>query len=292
MPSFRVTVAHEFFHAIQYAYDTAEDPWLMEATATWMEERVADDVNDNRQYLPHGQLGDPEVPLDQSPAGVAPYGNWVFFEALSTRYGEDAVLGVWRRADSRKGAPDRFSTQAVDGYLTHHSSSLRAFYAAFAAGNLAPRSVYPEARAGRYPSAPVAGTLTLKADKPRYSRSLLLDHLTSTTLALRPGSTLKGAYRLRLRLDLPAPARGAGAVVVVERADGTRVRRPLELDAGGSAMVRANFRPGTVTRVLVTLTNASLRFSCWQDSSFSCQGVSRDDKISAYQVTAALLPPR
>jgi hypothetical protein len=49
--SMRVTAAHEFFHAIQYAYQLTEDRWLYESTATWMEERFADDVNDNRQYL-------------------------------------------------------------------------------------------------------------------------------------------------------------------------------------------------------------------------------------------------
>ena len=54
--SLKVTAAHEFFHAVQFAYDYLEDPWLMEATATWIEERYADGVNDNRQYLPAGQL--------------------------------------------------------------------------------------------------------------------------------------------------------------------------------------------------------------------------------------------
>jgi hypothetical protein len=34
--SLKVTAAHEFFHAIQFAYDYLEDPWMMEATATWM----------------------------------------------------------------------------------------------------------------------------------------------------------------------------------------------------------------------------------------------------------------
>ena len=52
--SARVTAAHEFFHAIQFGYDYGEDVWLLEATATWMEERIFDDVNDNRQYLPAG----------------------------------------------------------------------------------------------------------------------------------------------------------------------------------------------------------------------------------------------
>ena len=61
--SLRVTAAHEFFHAIQFGYDYAEDGWLMEATATWVEERVADDVNDNRQYLAYGQV---------APAAAAP----------------------------------------------------------------------------------------------------------------------------------------------------------------------------------------------------------------------------
>ncbi|MBD0317910.1 MAG: hypothetical protein ICV71_05245, partial [Thermoleophilia bacterium] len=46
-----VTAAHEFFHAVQYAYDWLEDLWFMEGTATWIEDEVFDDVNDNRQYL-------------------------------------------------------------------------------------------------------------------------------------------------------------------------------------------------------------------------------------------------
>src|SRR5690242_18933071 len=33
-----VTAAHEFFHAIQFAYDAAEDAWMMEGTAAWMED--------------------------------------------------------------------------------------------------------------------------------------------------------------------------------------------------------------------------------------------------------------
>ena len=86
--SLRVTAAHEFFHAVQFAYDYAEDGWMMEATATWVEERVADDVNDNRQYLRYGQLSRPDRPLDlYDRQGFSQYGNWVFFEYLSQRYG-------------------------------------------------------------------------------------------------------------------------------------------------------------------------------------------------------------
>ncbi|NQV38004.1 MAG: hypothetical protein HQ509_08385, partial [Candidatus Marinimicrobia bacterium] len=47
----RVTVAHEFFHSIQFGYDAWEEDWLMEATSVWMEESVYDDINDCYQYM-------------------------------------------------------------------------------------------------------------------------------------------------------------------------------------------------------------------------------------------------
>ena len=71
-PSMRVTVAHELFHAVQFGIDAREDGWFLEATATWMEEQVTDDVDDNRQYLRHGQLGDPGTRSTPSTAGSAP----------------------------------------------------------------------------------------------------------------------------------------------------------------------------------------------------------------------------
>ncbi len=57
--SLHVTAVHEFFHAVQFNVDVREDRWWMEATATWMEEVLADSVNDNRQFLSAGQLGRP-----------------------------------------------------------------------------------------------------------------------------------------------------------------------------------------------------------------------------------------
>jgi len=59
----RVTAAHEFFHAVQFAYDVSEyqgyddiDPyndklWWFEASSTWIEDVVYDDINDYRGYL-------------------------------------------------------------------------------------------------------------------------------------------------------------------------------------------------------------------------------------------------
>ncbi len=49
----KVTCAHEYFHAIQLAYDNDIDNnlWYMEITATAMEELVFPEVNDNHNYL-------------------------------------------------------------------------------------------------------------------------------------------------------------------------------------------------------------------------------------------------
>lgn len=56
----RVTAAHEFFHAIQFAYTVygAEavggdvKPYWYEASAVWMEDQVYNEINDYLQYLP------------------------------------------------------------------------------------------------------------------------------------------------------------------------------------------------------------------------------------------------
>jgi hypothetical protein len=55
----RVTAAHEFNHAIQFAYNAfgaevaaGTGPYWYEATAVWMEDQVYDEINDYIQYLP------------------------------------------------------------------------------------------------------------------------------------------------------------------------------------------------------------------------------------------------
>ena len=64
LANLKVTLAHEFFHAVQFAYDIKDDPWIYESTAVWMEERFADKVDDNRQYLDIGQVRLSHIPLD------------------------------------------------------------------------------------------------------------------------------------------------------------------------------------------------------------------------------------
>ena len=105
----KVTLAHEFFHAIQFAYDYFDNRAMMEGTATWMEDQVFTGVNDNRQYFGTSPLGpNPWQSLDRfftsGPFALWPYGTWIWYRFLSENLGPGAtdspaiVRQIWVRA--------------------------------------------------------------------------------------------------------------------------------------------------------------------------------------------------
>ncbi len=47
----KVTIAHEYHHAVQFGYDANEPSWFMELDATYAEDIVFDATNDNYNYL-------------------------------------------------------------------------------------------------------------------------------------------------------------------------------------------------------------------------------------------------
>ena len=164
MQSAEVTAAHEFFHAIQFGYDYGEDAWLLEATATWMEERVFDDVNDNRQYLSAGQVANSFTPLDFfDSTGSEQYGNWPFFEFLSQNYGNGVVQQIWNKAAAFTGAPDMYSTKAISAVLKP-KGGFKKVYSRFASANLIPSKFYPEGQA--WPATTRVADYTLTQSSP------------------------------------------------------------------------------------------------------------------------------
>ncbi len=155
----RATAAHEFFHAVQYAYDSSEDPWLTEGTAVWMEDEVADDVDANRRWLRSSALEHPWVPVDSS-RGMNEYGAWIFWRFLTESaggHGDDSTLirRVWELAADGPGDPNLFSAQALQQVLGSYHRSLAGALATFGAWNLAPAAFYQEGAA--YPHAPISG---------------------------------------------------------------------------------------------------------------------------------------
>ncbi|WP_299051370.1 MXAN_6640 family putative metalloprotease [uncultured Nocardioides sp.] len=256
----RVTAAHEFLHAVQYAYDAGEDTWLLESTATWVEERFADDVDDNRQFLADGQVGRPRVPLDRH---TGAYGNWAFVEHLTTRFGVDLVRETLEAAAAPlDGSPGGglSSVPALTTALAGRGGDLREAYARFAADNLAPgRSpYYPEGAAWGL-RAPVARQETLRPSHRAVRFEAEPAHLSSTSLGLHSRG-LPAGTRLRLAVDGPPGAAQPAVVVTTRRADGTLGRRYVPLTGpAGTATVRTDVTSSRVLGVTVTLVSASPR---------------------------------
>jgi len=263
----------------------------MEATAVWMEERFADGANDNRQYLPHGQLGDPSTPLDRFGfSGMWQYGNWLFFEHLSHHYGTRIVRQIWGQAATFRGAPNRWSLDAIRAVLGWNSLRLPQVYAAFAGGNTVPAASYPEGN--RYQPAPLSSTTTLSTSAQTTGvQTVRLGHLTSRSVALLPGDDLTDpGWQVSIGFDLPDAARGSAAYVIVQRPDGTLQRLAVVLNAHGDATVTRAFAVDQVSRVIVTLANGSSRMNCWQGRQWSCRGIPLDDGLD-FSWSATLVPP-
>ena len=285
----RVTAAHEFFHAVQFGYDWREDRWLMEGSATWMEEQYADAVDDNRQYLPHGQLGTPEQPLDSyDPYGFSQYGNWVFYEYLSHRFGPGIVRRIWRQAGHFEGGGARYSTRAVERALPE-STSFRGLYLQFTMANMAPGAVYPEGESWGRPGVVTRRTYGRHDSTSRGHR---IDHLSAMPSLARPAAGLdRRVWQMRVTVDGPARETGPVAGVVRVSPSGGVTRTRLRLDAEGRGTVTVPFNRRQTRSLYVVVGNASTRFLCRQDTTYSCQGTSRDDG-RRYQLDLEVLRSR
>ena len=270
----RVTAAHEFFHAIQYGYDADEDPWLMETSSTWMEEQFDDSSNDNRQYLSWSQLQKPGTPLDTySSTGFEQYGNWVFLEYLSERFGRGVVRRIWKQAAVFGG--HRYSAAAVRAALRRYGG-MTSVFGSYANGNTAPGDTYAEGAA--YPVAGITSSVTLTAGSPRKpSTSYDVHHLSSVNLRAIPGGGLTGdGWRLWLTVDGPRRATAPAVVVRVVHTGSPATQTLVPLSREGHGLVSVPFGSQAVRRVTITLANASTRFACHTGGSFSCGGTSKD----------------
>lgn len=98
LPALRVTIAHEFHHAIQigsYAYWVG-DEFYYEITSTWMEDVVYTNVNDYYNYLSlaQGQFRNPELPFTTVNGGVE-YSRALWGHFIAKRFGRDAMRRSW-----------------------------------------------------------------------------------------------------------------------------------------------------------------------------------------------------
>ena len=276
----QVTAAHEFFHAVQFAYDWQEDDWLMEGTAAWMEDEIYDSINDNLQYLGASQLQMPFNPLDHSSFDDPNYGVWIFWRFLSEWAGAgDAddptiVRQVWEGA----AVDGAYSTLALRRTLLARGTSFPVMYTLFGTWIRSAKSMFEEGPS--YPNAPADFSLTLTQARPSTgNRTVTLDHMTHSFTRLTPGSTLTGTWRVTVSVNMPDTARGSVAQMIVHKRNGTRSVLGIPLNTSGNGSKVFGFTRTAIHYLDLDLVNTSARFQCWQDTYLSCQGSPLDDTL-------------
>jgi hypothetical protein len=244
LDSLRVTAAHEYNHVLQYGYDAFADLWMMEATATWAEDVVYDDVNDYYRFVQEWATRT-ERPLTS--LGKM-YGSVVWNQWLAERYGPELVRAAWER--SRSVAPPSYAPAAYDGALREAGGeSLAGAFARFSTAVAewgTAGSAFPEGSS----YAEVERVGSLSASGPPVN--VELDHLTFALLDVPP----TGAGALRLTATIPSGT--SGAIGLVGRTGpspiaGTTISRLRELPTGGTGTVTLTdpSRFGRITAVLV-----------------------------------------
>jgi hypothetical protein len=103
IPSLRVTLAHEFHHAIQigsYGYWT-NDIWFHEITSVWMEDVVYHGENDYLNYLfdSDSQFRLPGVAL--TAYDFIMYSRGILGKYLTKRFGSNTMLHIWQNIHSK-----------------------------------------------------------------------------------------------------------------------------------------------------------------------------------------------
>jgi hypothetical protein len=273
----RVTSAHEFHHASQFAYDWLEDYWLVEGTAANMEETVYPNIDDNVFFLRFwSPLSRPGSPLDRGGFSDSEYGSWIFWRFLQEKIaGSPTILRrIWERARP----PEVYSLLAVRRELSWRHLDFPDVFARFGTANRL--RAYADAKKAGYPRPPLTKAYTVSPARPLIRWTpWRINHLATRFVAFKPGKNVNRGASLVVRVRLPR--HGARATVIVLDKDGSRSTRRLRRNAEGYARTRARFGRG-VKRVELVLSNGSTRVGpCWEDFSapfFSCLGRPRDDR--------------
>jgi hypothetical protein len=246
LSSLRVTAAHEFFHAIQFAADYYESTWFMEGSATWAEDVVYNAINDNYQYLESSPIRHPRIPLDYA-GGTYPYGSFLFFKYASQRSGNDVVRRFW---DSAIGG-----THALQSIRTVVGpSAWPAYFTLFASWNTLPLHSYTER--GGYPAPAWWHRKTLGSAHARTEQlSVRIPHLAGSALQLTPGRHLSPRKHVLVSIDAPATSTGARALLQRRFKDGRVTQTMIPLTAGGDRHLLLPFNHNTLRSVAIVLAN-------------------------------------
>ncbi|MGH2691539.1 MAG: hypothetical protein ACRDHM_03455 [Actinomycetota bacterium] len=137
LAALQATSAHEFNHSIQFGWGVLSgvtpDLTFIEGGATWMEDEVFDESNDNYNFL-WPQFDDDMGQYLDSPVD-SPYEYWITFRGLTEPHGtgvpgggEDIMQSFWELTSRN----ERDSLEALDSALQSRGTSLGLAYHSYA----------------------------------------------------------------------------------------------------------------------------------------------------------------
>ena len=258
--SLKVTAAHEFFHAVQFAYDAGDSTWFLEGTAVWMEDQVYPDINDYLQYLNFSQLKNYRQSVDYV-GSLHRYSSVIFWKYLSERFNDVSIIRkIWETAAVSAGG--RTGIQATASVLGSRGSSLPTEFARYGVWNTLPAGTYDDRRkfptyksCGKRQWCPAAsGTLSTRT-KSTGSQQLRLNHYATAPVILRAGSSLPSRTKIVLRVNGPDSSRGTQARVQVRYKNGKVTTYTIHLNRSGNGAKAVTFNPKKVSSAVLTLSN-------------------------------------
>lgn len=100
LQSLQITAAHEYHHAIQYGYNYYFDVWYGEATSTWLEDELYNDVNQLYDYIPGwfaNSTRQIDLPQNDRDFDSQAYGRWIFNRYLAETHGSTMIRNTWEK---------------------------------------------------------------------------------------------------------------------------------------------------------------------------------------------------
>lgn len=260
----QVTIAHEYNHLLQYAYDVDQQPWIYESVATWIEDQVFPSANLYLGFVKQFARS-PRSPLD---AEATMYGAATLHQFIAHRGGSKLVRRIWEKARKFNG-PDR-SYRALQAGLRHGGLGAAPTFARFAAVSAAWED---------HPAFPDAALLPAvrRTGAVRQGRGQRRTRLSRMSYAITPIKKLRSPGRLRVRVRGPKKVQGYAALVSHRRGGGAGVDRIRKLRRG-SRTLRLN-HPEGVDRVEVVVIDTDTRLD--RDPRFIYRGDARRFTIKA-----------
>jgi hypothetical protein len=258
----RILGSHEFFHAVQAAYDGEQDSVIREGTAVWATEKFDPSLKDFEAFI-DGYLDNTDRTLNQPlPGPVDPfsYGSAIFFQFLDERYGEGIIRAMWERCeDGAEGVPDPYWYDELTPLLKSEAgSSFSEALIEFATWNLYTGSFADPAKSydagSGYPRVKMNDVT-----EPLVDEQLRVFQASYQYYRMAPGGRSAITAAVVPPKDAPAEAEGLQILLAVERGSAIESTLKLADPLAGTETVNVEGAEGAVVVVINTLQEGQSR---------------------------------